>query len=73
MDSEVILIMVVVLLVVWIVGCRFKNWFKARPDWATVAIAVLVVAGFLIVEDTPQFSAWLDCLSEYRVICIPGN
>lgn len=73
MDSRVVLIAVVlaaVLLVGGIGGYYIKRWFKARPIWTIVATVAIFVGGFLIIADTPQFGAWLDCLSSHRLICL---
>ncbi|WP_017772771.1 hypothetical protein [Paraburkholderia kururiensis] len=73
MDSRVVLIAVVLAVVLLALGIArhyIGKWFRAHPVWSIVATVGVFVIGFLVVANTPQFSAWLDCLSTHRLICL---
>jgi len=74
MDSRVVLIVAVVaavLLIFGIGGYYIREWSKAHPVLSIVAgVAIFVACFFFFVADTPQFSAWLDCLSTHRFVCL---
>jgi len=58
------------MLVLGIGGHYVRKYLKAHPILSIVATVALFIGAFLVIADRTQFSAWLDCLSTHRLVCI---